>query len=263
MKIVIRLIIILLYIFNFNYQLFSQGKVLENGEELNYVVYYGFIRIGEVNMKLTKMNTENENIIYLANSTMRSYKGIPFVNLNILFESDLIYNGKEIYTKRFKAIDYRDDAVITIEYKFNYDSNYIYVRKDNNGRVERDDKIKFNENVKFQDGLSLFYRARMDSFSTENFLTPVFMNESETSVNYYFSSMKDEISISLFDFDINSVRCNGVANFEGVFGLGGEFAGWFSADEMRVPIRSQLNVVIGSITLELDSYKRLGWKPKK
>lgn len=260
---IVRFIIILVFIINFNFKLFSQGKVLENGEELNYIVYYGFIKIGEVNMKIAKMSTENDKIIYLAKSTMKSYEGIPFVNLNILFESDLVYNGKEIYSKRFKAVDHQDNAVITVEYKFNYDSNYVYVRKDNNGKVERDEKIKFNENVKFQDGLSLLYRARMDSFTTENFLIPVFMNESETSVSYYFSSLKEEVFISLFDFDVKTIRCNGVTNFEGVFGLGGEFAGWFSADDMRIPIRSQLNVVIGSITLELNSFKRPGWNPKK
>ena len=30
---------------------FSQDKVMDVGEELNYVVYYGFIKLGEVNMK--------------------------------------------------------------------------------------------------------------------------------------------------------------------------------------------------------------------
>ena len=135
--------------------------------------------------------------------------------------------------------------------------------KDNNGKIERDEKIKFNSNVKFQDGLSLFYLARLNSFSSENFLIPVFMNEVETSVNYYFSTKSEDVSISIADNDINSVRCNGVANFEGIFGLTGEFIGWFSNDDARVPVKSQLNVTIGSITLELDSYKREGWRIKQ
>lgn len=240
--------------------LFSQSKVLQEGEELNYIVYYGFIKLGEVKLNITGQKKEDDKVIYLAKSTMKTYSGIPFVSLNSVFESEMIYNGKELYTRRFKALEYKEDAIIKIDYIFDYDSNNVHVLKINNGRVERDEKIQFHENVKFQDGLSLFYMARINSFFKENFLTPVFINESETSINYYYSSVSEEISIPLVDDDIKSIRCDGVANFEGVFGLTGEFVGWFSKDDARVPIKSQLNLLIGSTTLELESYKRKGWR---
>lgn len=256
-------IIFLIFLFFIKFNVtYSQNEVLEVGEELNYVVYYGFIELGEVNMKITGKETDNDKTIYTATSVMKSYKGIPFVSLNNSFTSEMVWDGKDLYSKRFSAKDYREDgAVISIEYKFNYDSNFVYVHKDNNGKTERDENIKFNSGIKFQDGLSLFYQARISSFSPDDFLIPVFMNEAETSVNYYFSSTLEEISISLSDDDVKCVRCSGVANFVGVFGLKGEFVGWFSNDNKRVPLKSQLNVVIGNITLELDSYKRNGWKP--
>jgi len=242
------------------YNAYPQSKALVKGEELKYIVYYGFIKLGEVNMKITGVNNVGSNIIYSAWSEMKSYKGIPFMTLNSVFETEMVFDGKDLYSRKFKAADYKDNAVITIEYNFHYDSNYVYVLKKNNGKIERDEKINFNQNVKFQDGLSLFYKARINSFSFEDFLIPVFMNEAETSVSYYFSSMKEEVSISTAD-DIRSIRCNGVANFEGVFGLSGEFGGWFSDDEARVPLKAQFNVILGNVTLELDSYKRAGWKP--
>jgi Protein of unknown function (DUF3108) len=240
--------------------IYSQDKVLQEGEELNYVVYYGFIKLGEVNTKITGKKVENDVTVYTSRSTMKSYNGIPFVSLNSVFESEMVYDGKQLYSKRFKTVEHKEDATVTIEYKFNYDSNYVYVVKNNNGKIERDEKIKFNPNVKFQDGLSLLYFARVNSFSNENFLVPVFMNEAETSVNYYFSSQNEDVSISNFENEINCRKCNGLANFEGVFGLSGEFIGWFSNDESRIPIKAQLNVMIGNVTLELDSFKRNGWK---
>ena len=249
----------MIFIFFYN-NMFSQSKVLVKGEELKYVVYYGFVKLGEVKMKITGDNTQGSNKVYSAWSEMKSYKGIPFVTLNSVFETEMVFDGKDLYSRKFKATDYKDDAVITIEYNFNYDSNYVYVLKNNNGKIERDEKINFNQNVKFQDGLSLFYKARINSFSSEDFLIPIFMNEAETSVNYYFSSMKEEVSISIED-DIRSIRSNGVANFEGVFGLSGEFGGWFSDDEARVPLKAQFNVILGNVTLELDSFSRTGWKP--
>lgn len=239
--------------------LFPQGKVLSEGEELNYIVSYGFINLGEVRFVLSGKDIKEGKEIYSSRSTMKSYKGIPFVSLNSIFESDMVYENNHLYTIRFKATEYKEEGIFKVEYIFHYDSNYVHVNIVNNGKTERDENIRINQNVKFQDGLSLFYCSRLNSFSEENFLVPVFMNESETSVNYYFSTQKENTSISAFDDDIMSIRCNGVANFKGVFGLTGEFAGWFSDDEARIPLRSQLNVLIGNVTLELDSYKRKNW----
>lgn len=234
---------------------------MSEGEELNYVVYYGFIKLGEVKMKVIGKHSGNGKTVYSSRATMKSYSGIPFVSLNSLFESDIVFDGKEMYSEKFKATEFYEDGVITIEYKFNYDSQYVYVHKVNKGKVEKDENIHFNKNVRFQDGLSLFYSSRLNSFSAENFIIPVFMNEAETFVNYYFSAKPEEISLSILDDDIKAVKCNGTANFTGVFGLSGEFAGWFSNDEERIPLKSQMNVIIGNITLELDTFKRTGWKP--
>ncbi|HRI86302.1 MAG TPA: DUF3108 domain-containing protein [Ignavibacteria bacterium] len=238
----------------------AQSKVLQVGEELNYSVNYGFIEIGKVNIKMTGSRQAGNNVIYTSVCSMKSNKGIPFVELNSIFESDMLYNGNDLYTVRFKATEIKEEGKIIIEYRFNYDSNYVYVLKENLGNKEIDRNIPFNQNVKFQDGLSLFYKSRLNSFSQENFLIPVFMNESETSVNYYFTSKKDEIFVPVFDGELQTYRCNGMANFEGVFGLSGEFAGWFSDDDARVPLKSQMNVIIGSVTLELTSFKRSGWR---
>lgn len=257
----LKAIVIFFILICFSGNLLCQNKVLSEGEELNYIVQYGFIKLGEVKMKVTGKTSENDKTVFSSRCLMKSYNGIPFVSLNSVFESDMVFDGNEVYSKKFKATEYKEDAVVTIEYNFNYDSLYVYVRKINGGKVEIDENIPFNKNVKFQDGLSLFYNSRLNSFSTENFLIPVFMNEAETSVSYFYSSKAEDVSISIADDDIKSIKCSGVANFTGVFGLTGEFAGWFSNDEARVPLVSQVNVLIGNITLELDSYKRAGWNP--
>ncbi|MEP7146531.1 MAG: DUF3108 domain-containing protein [bacterium] len=255
-----KLILIFIILISYSAKSISQSKVLSEGEELKYIVYYGFIKLGEVKMKVEGKKTDGDKIIYSLYSTMKSYDGIPFVSLNSVFESEIVYDGKEMYSKRFKATEHDKEEVRTIEYKFNYDSNFTQVRKMKNGKVETDNIIKFNRNVKFQDGLSLFYNSRLSSFSSENFLIPVFMNEMETSVSYYFSSKAEEISIPSIEKDLTAIRCNGTTNFTGVFGLTGEFAGWFSNDEARIPLRSQMTVIIGNVTLELVSFTRKGWK---
>ncbi|MBP9191462.1 MAG: DUF3108 domain-containing protein [Ignavibacteria bacterium] len=241
---------------------FSQDKVMDVGEELNYVVYYGFIKLGEVNMKITNKSVEGGKEIYTSKSRMFSYKGIPFVDLEIEFESEIVMDGNDLYSRKFKAREKAEDGYVDIEYVFHYDSQYVYVKKTNKGNVEIDKNISINKNVRFQDGLSLFYRARINSFTPEdNFMIPVFMNEQETSVDYFFKSENEDISLSAFEDDIEAVSCSGVAKFTGVFGMNGEFAGWFTKNPVRIPLKAQLNAIVGSITLELDSYKRPDWKP--
>jgi hypothetical protein len=41
----------------------------------------------------------------------------------------------------------------------------------------------------------------------------------------------------------------------------GEFTGWFSDDEAAVPIKGKLNVLLGSVTVELIQWKRDSWSP--
>ncbi|MEZ4821606.1 MAG: DUF3108 domain-containing protein [Ignavibacteria bacterium] len=260
MKIFIVIIILILNSFNIKNS-FSQDNVLKVGEELNYIVYYGFIKLGEVNMRITDKSVSNGTEIFTAKSKMYSYKGIPFVDLEIEFESELVFDGKDLYSRKFRAKEKVEDGYVDIEYVFHYDSQYVYVKKTNKGNVEIDKNISINKNVRFQDGLSLFYKARINSFTPEdNFMVPVFMNEEETSVDYYFKSEPEEISLSAFEDDIVAVGCNGVAKFTGVFGMNGEFAGWFSKNSAEVPLKAQLNAIVGSITLELDSFKRSDFK---
>jgi hypothetical protein len=83
------------------------------------------------------------------------------------------------------------------------------------------------------------------------------MNEAETSVSYYFASKTDDISISLFDKDITCMRCR-YCDPTGVFGLTGEFSGWFSNDDAPVPINHS-PITIGSVAPNWI-IQRTGWK---
>ncbi|MEZ4689858.1 MAG: DUF3108 domain-containing protein [Ignavibacteria bacterium] len=192
---------------------------------------------------------------------MYSYKGIPFVDLEIEFESELVFDGKDLYSRKFRAKEKVEDGYVEIEYVFHYDSQYVYVKKTNKGNVEIDKNISINKNVRFQDGLSLFYKARINSFTPEdNFMVPVFMNEEETSVDYYFKSNRKKYHYRRLKMILLRVGCNRLQNLPEVFGMNGEFAGWFSKNSAEVPLKAQLNAIVGSITLELDSFKRSDFK---
>ena len=71
------------------------------------------------------------------------------------------------------------------------------------------------------------------------------------------------MDIDAVDYDISCVRLDGETEFRGIFGLTGYFEGWFSNDQQAVPIVAKMEVLIGSITLELEHWKKKGWMPPK
>ncbi|MBX7041661.1 MAG: DUF3108 domain-containing protein [Ignavibacteria bacterium] len=241
----------------------SQEQVFTEKEELNYIVSYGFIELGEVRIEINSVSQRNGAKHITASCDMKSYSGIPLVELDSRFESDMIYSGGELYSKEFRAVDRKKEGVVEIRYVFEYDSGYVRVKKKFRGATEIDKNMEFDRNLRFQDGLSLFYLSRLNSFETRSRQIPVFMNESEATVSYYFSAVPEEVELDEIGVDVNSIKCTGSANFVGVFGLTGEFAGWFTDDNARVPVMAKMNVLIGNVTLELKSYVRKGWSLKK
>lgn len=257
-KTVLTLIVFLLFT-----AAYSQDKIVEVGEELNYSVYYGFIKLGEVKFKVTGRNKDGKNDLITATASIKSFDAIPMININYIFESVMLTEKNEVRSTRFTATEFKEKSITNIYYTFDYDNEEIKTRKEVDGRTDAEQTINIENKKMYQDGLSLLYNARLQSKADRNnqrFNVPVYINEKESSVRYSFSQKPEEVEIDLEDYGIKCVKVAGVADFVGVFGLTGEFAGWFSDDEFRVPIKAKFNVTIGSITLELASYKKKNWK---
>jgi hypothetical protein len=265
--------IVILFVLLGTTSLNAQDKVLEVGEELTYEVYFGFIKLGKVNFKVTNSYTENKEEFYTAKAEMKTYEGVPFVNVNYIFETTMqsdeqnIKNDKsqkkEVFATAFYSTEFKKKSITRIEYDFDYDKREIKVMKETDNELNDSMNVKFDENIRYQDGLSIFYNARLQSFSNKNYNMPVFVNDKQSSLKYSFNINEDVVDIDLFDYDVKAIKIAGVADFVGVMGLTGEFAGWLSADDYRIPLKASFNVIIGSVTLELIDYKRTNWKAPK
>lgn len=237
----------------------SHENIMEVGEELTYTAYYGFIKLGEVHFKITNFDTKTRR--YYATAELKSNKAIPLIDINYWFETTMIYKNDSLYSYRFYSTEFKEKDISHIDYTFDYENGVIIAKKDKNLIAEEEREIKIENNKKFQDGLSLFFNARLHSLKNKNYIVPVYINEKESTVNYSFNLNRDVVSTDLVDYDMEALKVIGTAHFVGVFGLTGEFIGWMSNDDSRVPLKAKFNVSIGSITLELSSYKRQNWKP--
>src|SRR3990172_654865 len=239
---------------------FSQTEVFEDGEELFYDIYYSFVNIG-----WAKFNTERvtgKSNVFICRSKLKSNDALPIVDVNYEFESEFEVNGLNIKPKKFTAYEYKDSKKSVVTYIFNYDSSLVTIKKTGfEGNIEADKVIKTS--TVFQDGLSIFYYARLNASLNESKYIPVIMHVDTAMMRINFNNQKTDIDIDAVNYDINSVHIEGYSYFIAVFGLTGDFEGWFSNDNAKIPLKAKLQVKIGNVTLELNHWKRKNWSAPK
>ncbi len=236
---------------------FSQSEVFEDGEELSYDVSYSFVNIGTVSFNTKKV--QGKDNYFVCSSVMRSNESLPFVYANYEFLSEVEVKNGKVKPYKFTAYEYnREGQKSTLITVFNYDSGYVYTHKVGfTGQQETDKRI--STTTQFQDGLSIFYFARYNTNKNESQYVPVVMNVDTSLMKIDFSSKNTDVSVGEIDYDVSSVYLEGFAYFTAVFGMTGDFSGWFSNDAARIPLKAKLKVKIGNVTLELKSWKRKNW----
>jgi hypothetical protein len=257
-KIVFFLIVLLLSLSN---KTFSQSEVFQDGEELIYDVYYSFINIGWVKFNTLKESGKKDT--YLCTAVMRSNEAMPFADVSFDFNSEIEIKDNNIRPLRFTSKEYKGGKTSELNYYFNYDSSVIHINKLGfDGKQEYEKTVYFS--VPYQDGLSIFYYARYNIFRKKNENIPVLFNQDSTGIILNFNTLTTDMSIGEVDYDISTVELTGTTDYNLVFGLTGDFSGWFTSDKERVPVKAKLKVKIGNVTLELKGWRKSNnWKPPK
>jgi len=97
------------------------------------------------------------------------------------------------------------------------------------------------------------------SSCAKNTLCQLSSKEGTTTLNFY--RKRTDAKIGLVDYPVDVLEFDEYAYFQGVFGLSRPFMGWFSNDSTYIPIKATLNVMLGSISVELIKWDRSGWNP--
>jgi hypothetical protein len=105
--------------------------------------------------------------------------------------------------------------------------------------------------------------AREFLHSKRKLKVPTF-NSSDTSFTLInFSGDKVDLQINSVKYKTRTVHFSGKAEWKSIYGLSGNFEGWFSDDKECIPIKAIMNVYLGNIVIELISWKRNNWIPPK
>jgi hypothetical protein len=239
---------------------FASDKELFVGEELTYAASYSFIKLGEVRLSVKDKKNIGGRTIYSTIAYIDSYPGLPFVNIHQTYESSV---SSKQYSEFFRGIMREEEPYTYTDYYFDYNKKQIRVKKGrfNPAKVWTDSIT--SADTYYQDGLSIFYYARMNSGSGKSVDIPCFVSEKKVSTKINFYNEVTDVSIDAVDYDIECMRLDGETNFISIFGLTGYFEGWFTNDEASIPVVAKMNVIIGNIKLELVKWKREGWMPPR
>jgi len=238
----------------------APDSVFQLGEELTYNVSYASIDIGRVRIRLEDTVRRNGQLFYRAAAYIDSYKGIPFVNLHAVYENNIAPDG---YSTWFRARDKDDERWVSTEYIFDYPGRSIRVEIGDwkSGKIDSRDTIKVD--TLYQDGLSMFYFARKNLFCGRKVKIPAVVREKKGNAFIDFKGQRCKEEVEAIKYPLDLVHFEGQAGFVGIFGLTGDFEGWFTNDAARVPVIANMKVILGNIRIELESWKRAGWIPPR
>lgn len=233
-------------------------KFLVDGEDLTYVVRFGPIELGEVRVKIQNVIKENNHKYFFTIGYIDSYSGVPFVDLHQIYESKFDTTYYPVFFRG--TIKDEEDTTYT---EYHFDKKNMKVRVIKGNRSSEDIWMDSTGKMEsfYQDGLSLFYYARMKLGKNHSENIPCFVAEKKEKTLINFHNEPEGVSIDAVDYDIDCIHLDGNTDFVSIFGLTGYFEGWFSNDEASIPIVAKMKVIIGNITLELKKWKRTGWNP--
>lgn len=238
-----------------------KNNALFASEELTYEVSWWAFDLGTITMYIW-----HDSAGYLAVCHIDSYDGVPFADLHSIFRTIMDSNAN---SKAFTALDKEEKNKWNVtKYIYNEDKSLAIVKR---GTVKdptetmpvliASDTLSIDRLT--QDGLSLFYFARRHLRSKDTITVKAIVTEKVGSATINFYGKETVTDIDAVDYPVSVIEFDGKANFKGIFGLTGEFKGWFSNDDAHVPIKAKVGVILGSVTMELISWKRTGWVPPR
>ena len=241
-----------------------RSRMLEVGEELEYKVSYSFFTIGTIRTQVIGKEQQNGRTVYKTRALIDSNPGLSWlVNLHIRFYSEM---DETVYSHFWTEDDSSKEAINYKVFHFDYENGQAYLEQGkrlagNQQKVESLDTVMITDRC--QDGLSLFYYAREHVHENHNVPVPTLIDNKQVYTYINFMNKRTDADIDAVDYPVDVVAFDGKADYVGIFGLTGGFRGWFSNDDAQVPILARMNVILGSIKIQLTKWNRPGWQPPK
>lgn len=230
--------------------------VYSEGEELTYEVSWTMFKIGTIRLRSLG---GRQSFAWID-----SYDGLPFVELHSRYGTIM---DSTLFSHYSWSIDRGDAGWMGMAYTRDSLRPLVYV--DRLTYVDPDkppvartpaDTLRMG-GMEFVDGLAIGYFPRQLIHTAQQAEVPTVLNGKLGRTTFAFDGERTLLEIDALQQPVRVVEVHGTTDAVGVFGMTGDFVGWFSDDEAAVPIKGKLKVLLGNVTVELVSWKRMGWAP--
>ncbi len=234
--------------------------VFAEGEELVYEVRWLFVKLGEIRLKTVRARNDRAGGRNVVTALIDSYD-LPFADVHSVVHSEIDSTLTCVYST---STEKRNKGWWLLKNRYDHQTKRLTIEdtwsKEKDGPAFTSPKTDtFTVDGTLQDGLSILYFARSYAHSRGTMNVPTIAYKQLGSTWLRFTSERGTMEIDALDSPIKMVGFEGRADFEGIFGLSGDFEAWFTDDEAAVPIKAKLGVILGSITIELKEWHRSGW----
>jgi hypothetical protein len=236
-------------------------SVFALGEELRYVVRWKFLRLGTISVRTLPDSSDPTGEKVRVVMLVESNPAIPFVRIREYNES-VVDTGSG---QSFRYLGIHGSSEERRAVRHSYDSAMHRVTAtltDEQTGVLLQQNIL--ENVDwYVEGTSLFFYARLASRSGKACDVPTIVQGAIHHTRLQYDRQSEDITIDAWDQAIPARRIQGTADWTGgtSAGLSGEFSGWISDDVAAIPLRAELQIILGTIEVELEHWQRVGWNP--
>ncbi len=237
----------------------SADEFFLDGERLEYSVKWWIFRIGTIVTTTEKIVDTTQRGSYRVRIALDSNPDLFFIHVKSRYESILTHSP----LRCIQFIGHEIEGKDTLVTYYWIDDSLRQVKMEQ-WKYPAGKKIK----EKVQDSLDAFYEGASLVFLARQMLhsglqinapTVVDMDFFTTTIN--FTEKTKQISLGVLDHPVEGKELYGKAHFVGksLAGFSGDFRGWFSNDKAAIPLRAEMNITLGTATIELIRWNRDGW----
>lgn len=237
------------------------SKVFQCGEDLRYKVKWNFVRLGTVTIRTLRDSTctgpNDFKLVLIVESN-------PYLGFIWIYDWNAsLMDANALFAKSFHARHRNGDDCVEIRHVYDkMTRKALFSQVDgNSGKTLNDDTL--TDVNPFVDGVSLFFYSRCVSRSNGVWNVPTMVNGKISPTQLMFDGATEYVEIDALDWPVRTRRYTGNAEWVGgtSAGLSGKFTGWMSDDEAAVMVRANMQILLGSINVELEQWSRPGWTP--
>ena len=224
------------------------------GEQLTWKVRWSFIRLGTLKMIVEDTVRIKNQKLYRIRLLMDSNPVLIFVNIHNKYEC--------LVDSLFRPVVYMvnenngGDRNLLL-YQFDYQKKLAIMQvlnADDTTKVVKQKTIPLEHTL--YDGISLTFFARGNAYPDKRFRLYTFINDQTGPLDMYFSPEMEKIKISAINKKMSTIRVEGTFHIKGIAGVTGDYKGWFTLDERRVPLKALMKVFIGNVVVELEAWDK-------